>query len=439
MYSSKNAFKNLTSVLFISGLGVASVSAIGLDYFGSGFVVAGNNSIPKTIELNLSPIDPRPYSENDIYMAETAWAYIENNTQKATGWVNSVDGFPSTTLWDQGSYILGLVSAVRIGIIADNEFDKRVTQFLTGLSIVELFDGKLPNKTYNTNTLGLVDYKNKPTEKGIGWSAIDIGRMLSALRILEHHYPSYAPTIRQILSNWDLQGMVKSGELVGTAVVDGETVFNQEGRIGYEQYAARAAALWGLDTINSVSARDILKWEKVQNTEVPADNRSHRIFNAVTPTLSEPYILQGLELGLDSEAARLAERVYQAQVRRFEETGQLTFVSEDHIDQAPYFVYSTVYGNENPWSVLSEAGNSYDHLRTLSTKTVFGWDALYETNYTALGLDKISQNASFPNGWAAGIYEQDDDINGAMTLNTNGIVLEAIHYKIFGPLWSVEN
>lgn len=38
-------------------------------------------------------------------------------------------------------------------------------------------------------------------------------------------------------------------------------------------------------------------------------------------------------------------------------------------------------------------------------------------------------------GWYAGLFEADGSANEILTMNTNAVVLEALHYKAFGPLY----
>ena len=64
-------------------------------------------------------------------------------------------------------------------------------------------------------------------------------------------------------------------------------------------YGARAAALWGLDTIPAMSATRIVEWQDVNGTPIPTDRRTARAFGAITPVLSEPFMMLGLELGLE--------------------------------------------------------------------------------------------------------------------------------------------
>jgi hypothetical protein len=423
--------------MFTIGLCLAASLALIVDHGLAYQLRQGRQIFDLSQKTKLELQTPRPLTLADRSAAERAWRYMRNNTQPETGWVDSVAGFPSSTLWDQGSYLLALVAAERLKIIDKDEFDTRISQLLESFERIALFDGKLPNKVYNTKTLEMVDYANQPTPDGIGWSALDVARMLLAFRILEKRNPEYGHRIRTLLSRWDIQAMGLEGELWGALREGGKTVLKQEGRLGYEQYGARAAAMWGMDVLQAVSARRALKWVDVNNIEVPADIRRSDVFRAITPILSEPYILQAVEMGLDSENKIMAERVYHAQEARHGQTGFLTAVSEDHIDQAPHFLYSTVFSNAEPWAVVTESGAFYPQLRTISVKASFAWNALYNTEYTKLLRKRIAGIGEVEKGWPAGIYETDGSLNDIYTLNTNAVVIEAIHYIENGPLWSV--
>ena len=384
-------------------------------------------------------VDPVPLrtnfelDEEDIEAAQIAWKYFEANTQPQSGFVNSVDGFPSTTIWDQGSYVLALVAAEKLRIISSDKFYSRMSKFLVSLSELELFEGKLPNKAYNTATLAMSTYSNEVSQDGIGWSALDVGRLLSALHVVRLAYPDLSEKISQAIRLWDLGSFAIHGELIGTSRANGETLFLQEGRIGYEQYAARASAFWGLDVSHSASSIRVLDWETVAGVAVPIDSRSHTTFGAINPTLSEPYFLQGLEYGFDREGHLLASAVYRAQIARYQNTGQLTMVSEDHLDRAPYFAYSAVFSNGSSWAVLNEEGEDFSELRTISTKTAFAWNALFDDQYSNAVLSDLGPIYG-PRGWFSGRYEVSGEINVSTSLNTNAVILQSIYYKRSGKL-----
>jgi hypothetical protein len=192
--------------------------------------------------------------------------------------------------------------------------------------------------------------------------------------------------------------------------------------------------LWGLDVAAAMSAARNLEWVEVEGVKIPRDTRYSRSFQAITPILSEPFLLQALEIGLDHEGEILAHKIYAAQQARFDQLGIPTMVSEDHLDQSPTFVYSSVFANGKPWAVVGEDGSFHNELRTLSAKAVFGWNALYNTSYTSDMRALIELLPSEGLGWQAGIYEASNTPNAVYTLNTNAIILEALHYKAFGPL-----
>lgn len=113
--------------------------------------------------------------------------------------------------------------------------------------VCAFFEGTLPNKVYNTIDGSLADYNANPVKRGLGWSALDLGRILAALHIMRTCHPQYSDWIGSIVAGWDLEASVVEGQLFGSTVLEnGETLLVQEGRLGYEEYAARGYQLWAL-------------------------------------------------------------------------------------------------------------------------------------------------------------------------------------------------
>jgi len=425
----------LKSLIFVFGVLVASGIAVSLDGVSTAFARSVGPIPYDTQMFDAAPKQALEYA--DYRAARIAWDFMVNNTVPETGWVNSVDGFESSTLWDQGSYVFALVSALRLGLIDRVEFDERFALFVGSLRKIELIDATLPNKVYNTRSLLMTDYADGLRPDGIGWSALDIARLLLALRTVERFAPQFGPDIRAVLARWNFAAMTKNGQMFGTTREDGKLLVLQEGRIGYEQYGARAAGLWGLDVNRAMSAIPIVNWRTIAGVEVPVDARTSARFGTVTPVLSEPYILMGLEMGFDAESRVMADRVFAAQHARFTQDGIMTFVSEDHVDEFPHFVYSSVFSNGGNWAVVDSDGRRFDDLRTQWAKATYGWDALFDTDYTNAGLARIQHLARDGRGWMAGVYENTGAWNASLSLNTNAIILEALHFKKFGPLWNV--
>lgn len=435
----QNLIKARSHIAFIIGLSIAATLAISLER--SLGLARINYSEKQTIPRSANQIQlagQSPLNTDDLTYARVAWGYFERNYNPETGLVNSVNGFPSTTIWDQSSYLLGLISAYKIGIIDQGLFDKRLSQALDTLARLPLFFGKLPNKVYDTRSLVMTTYANDAIETGIGWSALDIARMTVPLNIILYDYPKHASLAAQILTHWDFDAMVESGVMMG-ARLHSETGLPekiQEGRLGYEEYGARAMALLGLDTMTAAKYDDFLQFENIESQKVAADSRDFSLFDAPNYVVSEPYILMAIEFGFDQDAQELAHRIYKTQEGRFQNTGQLTAVSEDNIDQPPYFIYNTVFANGQAWNAVSEDGTQFPELKTLSTKAAFGWHVLYDTDYTQQLMQEILKTQTKDNGWVSGIYETDGRLNTTATANTNGIILEILNYKTNGPLIS---
>ncbi|WP_455733376.1 DUF3131 domain-containing protein, partial [Burkholderia stabilis] len=377
---------------------------------------------------------PRALTDEERAWARTAWHYFVANTQASTGLVNSVDGFPSSTMWDTASYLLALISAERLGLIDEAEFDRRMSAALDALARMPLFNGQLPNKSYDTRSLDMVDYTNRKVDGGIGWSAIDIGRLEVPFNILVWRYPRFADAVGKVTRRWSMQALARNGELVGAARAVDKIVLQQEGRLGYEQYAARTLLLTGCDCAPAATWSPHLGFVDIYDIPIPTDTRDPARYGAQNYVLSEPYMLQGLEFGLDGTAREFAWRLLKVQRARYATTGQLTAVTEDHLDRAPYFAYNTVYSAGKAWATVTDTGADASAFRSVSTKAAFAWHALYRDDYTGKLMAFVRTANQPEKGWYAGIYEKSGQPNAVLNANTNGVILESLAYIERGPL-----
>jgi hypothetical protein len=433
MVIKENLIRARSHIIFLIGLIAAFGIVIGLERWQPQVQMRAETNIEKTRKIALAPA--AMLTEQEMGWGRTAWQYFENNYQADTGMVNSVDKYPASTMWDTSSYLMALISARRLDIITEEKFDERVSKILASLATIQLFDGKLPNKSYNTKTLEMADYANNKTDRGIGWSALDIGRLLVPFNILVWHYPKHTEAVKKVTGTWRFDALLKDGVMMGATLNKaGETVYVQEGRLGYEQYASKSVGLLGMDVSGSSDYFNFLKYVSIFNIEVPTDSRDPDIFKAHNYVVSEPYILDGLEYGWDRTSDEFSYRVFAAQEQRFLRTGQLTAVSEDNLDQAPYFVYNTVFTDGKEWQTITDDGKDASKFRSISTKAAFGWHMLYNNEYTAKVMASIENLNDPARGWYSGLYEVDKKPNKSITANTNGIILESLCYKRFGPI-----
>lgn len=329
-----------------------------------------------------------------------------------------------------------MVSAEILGILPRDEARMRMNRVLDSLYEQRLVEDSFPNKAYNTKTNEIVDYANKPSEMGIGWSALDIARIIGTFHLIEIHHPELSRKIKKIMKRWDLKRLTNDGQLIGGNLADGAFREDQEGRIGYEQYASKAMMLFGFDMYRSYDASAQLIVREVEGVPIPVDKRLHQNKTPAFAT-SEPYLFDGLEFGFDARSHRFATAMYQAQENRFLTQGIMTAVSETHVKGAPYFVYSTVWGGGAAWAVMSFPGDRFDSRRTLATKVAFAWNALVGTEYTKKLLETVGPLADPERGFPEGLYEIDGKLNAAVTANTNALVLASLAFTAHGPLQRV--
>ncbi|MGR3493272.1 MAG: DUF3131 domain-containing protein [Shimia sp.] len=387
-------------------------------------------------------------SERELHAAQVAWSYFERFTQEETGLANSVGNYPSTTLWDTASYMAALVAAYELCIIDKGEFDDRTLKLLSTIKELSLFRGELPNKVYHTRTAEKVNYSNQPGE--IGFSALDIGRFLIWMRILKNRYPYLGNTIDAVLLRWDYSNVVDDeGSLWGAFVrkETGETVYAQEGRLGYEEYAAKGFALWGFKPTLAHRAEPFLT-ATIYDVQVPYDGRDPRVFHSQNYVVTESYLQDGLELGFDLPhddatpewlhsdgwRAEFADRIYEVQQNRWQRTGFMTARSEHNVKGAPYFTYDTIFSDGYPWNTVTPRGDFVPDHAAVSTKAAFGLWALWDTPYTDALFEAVVDLYDPENGMYEGLYERGQGRIEVFTANNNGIILTALLHKVQGPI-----
>jgi hypothetical protein len=368
----------------------------------------------------------------EMSVARQAWAYFQTNWQAKTGLVNSASGFESVTMWDQSAAIAALVSAKELDLISATEFQTKLFQTLKTLATMPLYKGQLPNKVYNSKTLIPVSYGQLTKREEIGWSAIDLGRMSIWLKIVGSKYPQFKPQTQAVWKHWQVQRLVKDGRMFGTAVSKGKEEYNQEGRLGYESYAAYGLKLWGLDVHKALDTQTNVAFVGIYGLGVPYDKRDFETSGANNYVLSEPYILDGIETGFQALPKAYADRVLAAQEARYKATKQLTAVTEDNLDRAPYFVYNSLFVNGQPWANITDKRQNHPELRFLSAKAAIGWHVLYNTEYTQKLFDFVQTNLKADGGWYNGYYEVLKEPNKAQTANNNGVILQSLLYKKVG-------
>lgn len=202
--------------------------------------------------------------------------------------------------------------------------------------------------------------------------------------------------------------------------------------MGYENYAAYGLKLWGLDVSRALDFQANVDFVNLYGRGVPYDRRDAKSLGANNYVLSEPYILDGIETGFQSLPKAYSDRLLAAQLARYQATKKLTALTEDNLDRPPYFVYSTLFVNGQPWATINDRGDLYNDLRFISAKAAIGWHVIYQTDYTRQLFDFVNKNLPSDRGWYNGYYESFPEPNKALTANNNGVILESLLYKQVG-------
>lgn len=342
------------------------------------------------------------------------------------GFVGATKNYQFLTVWDMASGLAAAYSARDLGFIDQAAYEQFVDRTLSSIEKTSLFDHAAFNRMYSARTGAMVDSKAVASTVGMGWSSLDHGRLLIWLKLVAERDSAFAPRANAIVARLDMSRIVKDGYMHGESVggMSDTAREYQEGRVGYEQYAAEGFALWGAKVDSALDFGINGRPVQVNGQTLIADARGDDMMT------SEPFVMMGLELGWKTATWRnLALNALAAQEARFKQTGIVTMVSEDAIPVPPsYFYYYLLYRDGHPFVVSTVSGTVSDSFpRWVSAKAAFGYHALAPSDYTWRALQTVKWGGS-PDGWTAGVYEGTKKSTATFNLNTAAIVLEAAAY-----------
>jgi hypothetical protein len=359
--------------------------------------------------------------------AAVAWKHFNRLWVPATGLARATLGYDKLTPWDIGSVLGALYSAQILGLIDTVEYRARVQRTLQTLEAVPLFDSVF-HRMYNARTGKMANRAGAPTTRGYSYSATDLGRLLLWLHIVAQGDSSLAESAARVVRRIKLERVVEGGYMFGEDISpSGKRRRFQEGRIGYEQYAARGYAAWGQDVANALDIRKHATPVTVLGHELLKDARG---FDRLS---SEPFVLLGLEVGWTADEEWLSRNVLAVQEQRYRDKGIVTIASEDAVGIAPYyFYYYCVYCSGKTFVVeVVDPGKTSNAPRWVSTKATFGWHALLPSEYTQIAVNRVAR-ARTSEGWSSGVFERAGTPTRTYDINTAAIVLEAAAYRKLG-------
>jgi hypothetical protein len=360
--------------------------------------------------------------------AAVAWQQFNRLWIPATGLAKATPDYDKLTSWDIASVLAALFAGRELGLLPAEEYLAQASLTLRTLETMPLFEGVAFNRMYEARTGRMVGRNGAPSTRGYGWSATDLGRLLLWLRAIADRDSSLSASASRVAGRITTDRVVRDGYMHGEDIsANGRRRKFQEGRIGYEQYAARGFAAWGHDVSRALDIRLNAASVVVMGEELLRDRRG------LDRLSSEPFVLIGLETGWSDAEAALAQSVLTVMENRYRQTRIVTIASEDAVGIPPhYFYYYCVYCTGRAFVIeTTDPGRHLDSPRWVSTKATFAWHALLPSDYTATAVARISR-ARTSSGWSSGVFEQSGRPTNTYDLNTVAIILEAAAFRRLG-------
>lgn len=375
--------------------------------------------------------EQRELTFDEAVWARIAWQYFVNNTQ-TNGLVNAEADKPWLSLWSTGSYLLATIAAKQLAIIPDAEFDDRIGSALGALGALPLKPDGLPAAFYHADTLEAL-----PSAAENAGSAIDMGRLLMPLQILLWRYPQHAAAVNQLLSRWQLAGLLQSSGPQGASLPVNRWVIRTDdprGSYGYRLYAGSVLRLINASAGLAVSQPpDGLKLVEIDGLAVP-DEGLRTPWGKQPSLISMPYLLTGLEQGFDARSGEITWRIMQIVQNRTGTPADSGEINSDYAEQAPDFVGALPGSQPLPIQNINDSASETLASRALtSTRSAFAWYALFRNRWSEALRKGMLPMIEPGKGWKAG-FNADGSVNAAIDADTNAMVLESLSYIAHGQL-----
>jgi hypothetical protein len=285
------------------------------------------------------------------------------------------------------------------------------------------------------------------------WSAIDLGRLLLWLRITRQRAPEFSEYIDRVVLRWKVcDALDGDGNLQGAALTGTHGLIHLNyPRLGYQQYSASGFESWGFD------ARGALAFEpservKLFDIQLLRDGRDERVTGMLSPIVSMPSLLSGLELNWNvagsrsdpaerlfrEQAADLARKSFLVQQIRYRRDKIITARTDHRTDRPPLFVIDAIFVKGYPWNTVSESGDDMQQQALVATQAVFPMRALWKTPYSEVLIQNIDHLYQADKGWYEGRYEKTGGFERVISLRTNAMVLESLFYQVEGKIYHEE-
>ncbi|WP_299006548.1 DUF3131 domain-containing protein [uncultured Shewanella sp.] len=364
-----------------------------------------------------------PLTRQEKLLLSKAQRFMDDNWNATTGFIDSVNGYTQTTMWDLGSAISGILALDALGVTDKGLTQIRLEKLLATLMSMPLYDDKLPNRQYNTVTGKPSGPYSQSRYQGNGWSALDLGRLYIWLEVIKQQKPILSSKVDAITDKWQLDYAVKNQTLFGVKLTSKGEHFRQEGRLGYLQYAAKGYQLAGLNVDRAYDC-DNLGEVEVEGVTLLLDKRNLPFFTL------DPYLLYAIEVGLSSDCWFQLNRLYQLHKQHYQNVNLLKVYAEDSLNRRPWFLYNNIFYQGYAWWSVSSSGKNVpkEDTQRFSNKAAFAMSMLFDDDYARLLAEQVVKHSLKHRHVPTGIFS-DGKENVAYNINTNALILVSLWFK----------
>ncbi|ACJ28910.1 Conserved hypothetical protein [Shewanella piezotolerans WP3] len=395
-------------------------------------IIANSQATEIVAKTDVTTIVPAPVpipvtlNRYEKLLTNKAQRYIDKNWNETTGLIDSVQGYTHATMWDIASGIGALLALEALNVSDPHVTDIRLAKLLTTLYNLPLYDGKLPNRQYNTVTGKPSGRYSDTPSNGNGWSALDLGRLYIWLAIIAQKKPHLAADVDNIKLKWQLNAAVHRKTLYGTKLTSKKEYFRQEGRLGYLQYAATGYQMMNLDVANAFNC-DRLKEINIEGMSVKTDVRN-------LPFLTlDPFLLYTIEVGSEASCWNQLSTLFELHNFKYKTNQKLTAYAEDSLSKSPWFLYNNIYYQGQAWHSVSHSGKPIADSQTFSNKAAFAMSVIFQNEYSEKLATQVITNSARHSEIPTGLYHN-GKTNTAYNINTNSLILVSLWYKTRGRI-----
>lgn len=388
------------------------------------------NPITPTQITEQSLLSPTVLAENnlalltvsDLDLAQKAYNYVKWNWQESTGFVNSVDGYPHTTMWDVASALAAVLALEQLSLMPTDLTTQYIKKMLDTLQKMPLYKQQLPNRQYSAKTGKPSGKMSSSKLQGNGWSALDIGRLLIWLDITKQYRPEFAQQVNTIKSQWSLNQAAHNNNLFGEKNTGETQFYRQEGRLGYLQYAQKGYQIQGIP-VDDKKPTDDIKKISIEKTDLYVDDRNLPFFTL------DPYVLYQIEFGFTDEWWDQLLPLYELHEEQYKKNNQLWFFSEDAMNRAPWFSYNNIFYHGKNWYSTDPSGTKVNNPQVFSNKVAFSLSIIFQDELSNKANKEVIKTSQKYKSIPTGKY-LDGTINTSFNINTQSLVLTSLWYKV---------